>query len=172
MTSRILSQARLKELLHYSPETGVFTWRVTRNQFVLAGGIAGAIDTHGYRQIKIESKLYLAHRLAFFYQTGEWPKGEVDHVNRLKNDNSFFNLRVVTRGLNEQNKLEQKNNKSGHRGVSWCNTHKRWIVQIGHNGKRSKVGYFVDFDRACKAYQEFASKVHSINPRASASQSL
>jgi hypothetical protein len=164
MTSRILSQARLKELLHYAPETGVFTWRVTRNQFVIAGREAGGIDSSGYRQIKIESRMHLAHRLAFFYQTGEWPEGEVDHINRSPLDNSFANLRVVTRNLNQQNRLALRTNKSGYKGVHWCKTNERWIAQIKHNGQRTKLGSFLSAEAAYAAYCSAAKKIHSINP--------
>lgn len=75
---------RLKQLLSYNPKTGVFVWKVPRGR-QKADAIAGGTCRgrwHNYRQIRIDGKLYMAHRLAWFWFYGQWPNGMIDHVNR------------------------------------------------------------------------------------------
>lgn len=93
-----LTQARLKEKLHYDPESGIFRW-------VHSGTEAGYIHTKGYRRIRVDYNLYYAHRLAFLYMTGKLPSEQVDHVNGTRSDNSWSNLRNATP---EQNSLNRK----------------------------------------------------------------
>src|SRR6202035_4009666 len=99
----LLTAERLREFIHYDPLTGVFTWLVLPvcrgprfvgrgpNQ-VRVGGIAGCVSkSNGYRRIKIGGHPYCAHRLAWLYMTGTWPKDEIDHINRVRSDNRFCN---------------------------------------------------------------------------------
>ena len=86
MSEKIISQEELKRILHYCPETGVFTNRVARGSQAIKGAISGSIEVHKYRTIKINYRIYKAHRLAFLYMTGElpeYPETEVDHINQL-----------------------------------------------------------------------------------------
>lgn len=78
-----LTQSRLKELLHYDPETGVFTRRTTRGGCA-SGTIAGTPHVAGYRSLYVDRAHYLAHRLSFLYMTGAFPKGDVDHINGVR----------------------------------------------------------------------------------------
>lgn len=75
-----LDQARLKELLHYDPISGVWTWRVS-NTRVRAGDRAGTVVAQGYRKIKLDGKKYFEHRLAWLYVLGRWPAKGLDHKN-------------------------------------------------------------------------------------------
>ena len=101
----MLTQARLKELLHYDPETGAFTWRVDRTNGRRAGDLAGS-TREGHITIGVEGTQYYAHRLAVLYMTGKWPKAgmHVDHINRQKADNRWCNLRVVSHSKNMRNR--------------------------------------------------------------------
>ena len=109
-----LTQEKLKTLLNYNPETGIFTWK-KRNQ-----NISGTINNKGYVVIQINNKIYLAHRLAWLYMTGLWPKNDIDHFNQVRTDNRFFNLREATRKENCQNVHKpHPNNSSGYLGVYW-----------------------------------------------------
>ena len=81
-----LTQERLKELLHYDPETGYFTWKISPNNAVKVGSVAGT-SMNNYIRIIIDHKAYLAHRLAFLYMEGYFPEHEVDHINRIRDDN-------------------------------------------------------------------------------------
>lgn len=114
----ILTAERLRELLHY--ENGVFTrlQRVGKSR-VGVGSIAGTLNTRGYWQINVDGRLYYAHRLAWLWVTGEWPKGEVDHIDGDCANNRIENLRDVTHSTNKQNlKNAQANNKTGFLGVT------------------------------------------------------
>ena len=121
MSKKKLTQKRLKELLHYDPETGIFT-RIKK----VRGGLgenpneAGSIKTkHDYRIIGIDNKSYKASRLAFLYMEGYFPENIVDHKNRIKSDDRYKNLRQVTQQCNVKNCSIRKNNKSGVSGVFW-----------------------------------------------------
>ena len=159
MSSPSLTHARLKELLHYNPDTGVFTWLVYRAPLARAGDIAGTHDSHGHRQIRVQRKLYGAHRLAWFYAQGEWPKFDIDHMNRIKDDNRIANLRDVSTTLNCQNAVEARSNsKSKLLGVH--RTRYSFIAQIAVNGKKQHLGSFKTADAAHAAYVEAKRELH------------
>lgn len=144
-----LTQTRLKEVLHYDPETGVFTWAETRTKAV-KGQVAGGIDGHGYWVIGIDGIRHRAHRLAWLYVYGFYPE-EVDHQNHNRIDNCLANLRATDRSGNGKNISKPSNNKSGVVGVSWTKRagkrHDKWEVRA--SGKF--FGYFDDFFEAvCK----------------------
>jgi hypothetical protein len=146
-----LTQARLKELLHYDPETGHFTWRVSRSR-TPAGSRAGTPGSNGYTNIGIDGVLRLAHRLAFLYMTGALPP-EVDHINRDKSDNRWANLRPASRRENEGNKGLLSNNTSGHRGVSWYKRTRKWSAKGKRDGRQIHLGYFDTLEEAAAAAQ-------------------
>jgi hypothetical protein len=147
--------------VHYEPSTGIFTWAVSARG-ISAGKVAGSISIHGYRLIKLGRKPFRAGRLAWFLTHGEWPSGEIDHINGNKLDDRIANLRVVDRAGNSQNKGgAQKNNKScGLLGVTWNKQHRRWQSKIMANGIRYHVGYFNDPHEASAAYMEAKSRLH------------
>ena len=135
----MITQAQLKELLHYDPETGVFTWNVDRPH-TKAGSEAGYVRPDGYRRLSIFNRHVRAHRLAFFYMTGKWPEHEVDHIDGNPQNNRWCNLRVVNRQTNLQNQRKPRvDNGSGFLGVS-LHTQKsgstRWRATIFRDGRR------------------------------------
>lgn len=163
----VLNQATLKSLVHYDPETGIFTWlrregntksaRIWNGRF--PGQQAGTItQPRGYVAIKIsfdgKEKKYKAHRLAWLYVYGEWPPQEIDHINRVVDDNRICNLRLATRTQNVHNSSVRKNNKSGAPGVCWHKRVKQWRVEIRTHGIKRRLGYFKDFEAAKRAYEE------------------
>ena len=91
----------LRGLLAYDPSSGHFTWRVRRGR-AAAGKQAGYPQSRGYIQIGVRGSLYLAHRLAWLYMTGEWPVAEIDHRDGVINNNKWENLRPATRPENQQ----------------------------------------------------------------------
>src|SRR5262245_469390 len=93
----MLTADRLRELLRYEPDTGRWTWRASTNRLrIRPGDEAGTLSKFGHRGIKVFGRRYQAHRLAWLYMTGEWPKRHVDHKNGIADDNRWSNLRLAT----------------------------------------------------------------------------
>ena len=143
----MITQTRLKELLDYDPETRVFTWRENRSN-VKAGDVAGAIQPHGYVTIRINCKKYYAHRVAYLWMEGYFPEYEVDHINRVRGDNRWENIRHVSRSCNIKNSGNRKDNTSGVKGVYWDTTYNKWHSQIMVNKKVKNLGYYNNLDDA------------------------
>lgn len=138
-----LTQEQLKELLHYDPETGAFTWKVSRTGPKPKDGQAGNVHKiHGYRSITVLDVAYKAHKLAWFYMTGEWPTGILDHKNANRADNRWCNLREATHAQNMWNRGKLSTNKSGLKGVCWHKREQKWRAQSNLNGKKVYIGSF------------------------------
>jgi hypothetical protein len=150
MAENNLTQTRVQELLHYDPETGVFTWKVNRRGTARAGSVAGRLHLTGYREIRIDRQRHKAHRLAWLYVHGEWPDGQVDHINGVRHDNRISNLRVVPNQSEQQkNQKKPSNNTSGVTGVYWGKKSRKYYAQIKYQGANKHLGYFDDFEEAC-----------------------
>jgi hypothetical protein len=154
----MLSQDELKKQVKYDPETGIFTWEVNKNGIAQIGIVAGGLQTNGYIYIKIDSRLYKAHRLAFLYMTGEIPK-YVDHIDMIKSNNKFSNLRPATKSENNRNRIVRKDNKTGFKGVSFHKAANKFIARCTTLSGRIHLGVFDTAELASKAYKAFA-KVH------------
>jgi HNH endonuclease len=158
-----LTQERLKELLDYDPETGEFRWKKSRKgsrRFV--GDRAGCIrNNDGYRQVIIDYKAYLEHRLAWFYTTGVWPN-KIDHknVDGPKDDNRWCNLRVAEPSENNANARKRSYNKSGYKGVVWVEEKRKYRARITVNKKIIFLGYFNAAQEAHAAYCSAAIKYY------------
>lgn len=135
MSETSLGYNTISELINYNPNTGLFTWKKSRGGKV-ANSICGRIDTSGHRQITINNRSYLAHRIAIFIKNGSWPKNQIDHINGNKDDNRIINLRECSASQNQQNSKKRIDNKSGVKGVSWHNGRKNWVCQLQINKKR------------------------------------
>ena len=160
MTSKLdITIEHLRESLDYNAQTGIFTWRKNHRRPDLIGKTAGSIHSAGYISIAIHNVKRLAHRLAWFYITGVMPEGHIDHINGNKLDNSFANLRQVTRFGNLQNMRQAtKANKVGLLGVS---AHQgKWRAQIMVNGKRIRASGFDTPELAHQKYLELKRKHH------------
>lgn len=153
-----LTQNYLKSILEYSPETGIFTWKVSRS-CIRSGTIAGHLNYYGYIYISVDKKLYKLHRLAWFYMMGVWPKDNIDHINQIKTDNRWTNLRECTKSQNGANRPKQKNNSSGYKGVGWRKDTKKWRAYIKCNGQMMDLGCFIDKNDAAIAYNKKALKL-------------
>ena len=150
-----LTAERLRELLQYDPSSGLFTYRVQRGK-QRAGNIATTIDRHGYITISIDYRRHFAHRLAFLFMHDEWPKGDIDHINGIKGDNRFHNLRVVNNrtNLENQRKAPRHNLSTGILGVSRSGGSKKnpYRASIMINGRFVHLGNFPTSDAARTAY--------------------
>lgn len=146
----MVTQERLKELLEYNPDDGLFIRRVGRKG-VAKGSIAGTTNSYyGYIYISIDHKAYRAHRLAFLYMTGEWPRGEVDHINGDRVDNRWSNLADTDSSGNGCNCALRKDNVSGVVGVGYHVKRKQWRARI----KSLHIGWFATKEEAIKARAE------------------
>jgi hypothetical protein len=139
----MITQERLKELLDYAPETGIFTWRVEHPR-AKKGVEAGAVDYYGYVVIRLDTVLYKAHRLAWLYVNGEWPALNIDHINRNKSDNRVDNLRLANQSVNMHNVSARSNSKSGVSGVTWRADRNKWNARIKIGYKNFNLGLFDD----------------------------
>lgn len=151
-----LTQARLKEVLSYDPETGVFI-RISAaprmQRFV--GTEAGRVHKkRGYREISVDGRLYYAHRLAFLYMTGAFPKEETDHKNHRRDDNSWANLRQVTVSENQLNRTYQ-GGASLYRSGEWV----RWRARKQVAGVTANLGYFKTREQAIAACQSTTDRI-------------
>ncbi len=149
-----LSQARVRELLHYDPLTGIFTWLVHRRSHagrVAPGVVAGQINKYGYRVIGIDGERHFASRLAWLYMKGVWPDDEVDHENRRPGDDRWDNLRPATSGQNKCNRGARSDNKSGVIGVAFDGARGKWRATMVIGGKRVLYARFGTFDEAARA---------------------
>lgn len=157
-----ISQKELKERLRYDAETGNFYWaKVLPRSSSRVGDIAGCIENkNGYRVIKINRRMYKAHRLAWLYVHGQWPNEVLDHVNGDPSDNRICNLREATHSQNMWNSRTPKNSSSGMKGASWCTTNKAWISSIKKNRKTYHLGHFATADEAAAAYRRAALELH------------
>jgi len=153
------TQKRLKELLHYDPVTGIPTWKVFRRHNANIGDVAGYINKRGYRIISIDDHPYKASRLAYLYMTGNFPSEEIDHENRIKHDDSWGNLRPLSRLGNNLNRGIMANNTSDVTGVYWNKKLSKWRSAINVNYKYIHLGYFKDKIDAVVARWE-AEKKH------------
>ena len=155
----MLTAERVRELLHYDPASGVFVWRKGRGK-AARDAIAGSPDADGYTAIGIDKKRYKAHRLAWLYVVGEWPVGDLDHVDCDKTNNRFANLRQATFSQNRCNVHRPRVNTSGYKGVHFNKNAKRWRSIIKARGMQKCLGYFDTAESAYAAYCAAAKELH------------
>ena len=154
-----ITQRQLEKILRYSPETGVFVWVMKPNRRIRIGGIAGWLEENGYVRIEICKCRYYAHRLAWLYMTGEWPKEQIDHINGVRSDNRWANLREATRFINAQNQRNPRaDNVTGFLGVlPWRNS---FQARIGLRGKSHYLGTYHTAEQAHEAYLQAKRRLH------------
>lgn len=150
----------LREVLAYDEQTGFFTWNKKPSKRIDAGSRAGCLqkDT-GYMVIKINGRLYKAHRLAWLMANGCWPIGVIDHINGVKSDNCLINIRDTTRAGNSHNQLRaHKRSKTGVLGV--YKVGRCFIARIRNKGKLINLGRFDSAEHAHSAYVAAKRELH------------
>lgn len=151
----MITQSVLKEFLHYDESTGEFRWIKKASDKTEVGSVAGWLRSEkGYRQIGFMGTTFYAHRLAWMYVHGDFPKSQIDHANGIKDDNRLVNLRCATSTLNLANIGPKRDNTSGAKNVHWCNSKSRWIAKIKVEGDTKHLGSFKDFDAATVAAKD------------------
>ena len=168
-----------RQLLRYEPETGKFYWLPRPNNPQWTGRHAGKealtfVDGHGYRMGRLLNVSVAAHRIAWAISHGAVPAGDIDHINGDRTDNRIANLRAVDRLTNTRNAGVKTNNTSGHIGVTWAATRRKWAAQIGIRGKVIPLGRFERYDDAVLARENAERRygfhenhgAHNARPRA------
>lgn len=172
-----LTHKVLYEALDYNKESGLFTWKVdrplehfknthARNTYLgrFAGKVAGHPSKYGpkdlyYTQIRIKGKLFLAHRLAWFYVNAEWPAQLIDHEDGDGLNNKWLNLRQANSISNGRNCGLSSNNKSGVNGVYWNKANNRWVAEghctEGSVHKKTNLGSYVKLEDAKLAREKW-----------------
>lgn len=157
---RIPTQDELKALYHYDPETGVFTHLQSRGKGK-AGQPAGNINGYGYREMRVCNSLFQAHRLAFLYMTGTFPEKPltVDHINGVRDDNRWCNLRLADARQQNWNSPADKDNQSGIKGAWPCKQTGRWVSMLQDGKTRIWLGRFDTAEEAHAAWIKAASEL-------------
>ena len=137
--------------LKYCPDTGLFSWVKPKNGRTL-GGEVGTVNTTGYRLICVNRKRYLAHRLAWFMHYGKWPKGDLDHINGVKDDNRISNLREATKSQNQCNRKSK--------GYSYQIGMGKYQARITFQKKTTYLGFFDTEGEASRAYENAKKDYH------------
>lgn len=160
MAKADLSAACLRKLLSYDSASGLFHWIKKPSQATAIGQVAGNTTKLGYRRVRVLKQRYMAHRLAWLYVYGEWPDGEIDHINGVTDDNSIKNLRVLTRIENQRSQFDaQVNNQSGLRGVS--KRVKGYVARILVDGVSKNLGTYAVAEDAHNAYWVAKVAIHN-----------
>ena len=151
----LIDEIRLKEVLDYDRNTGLFKWKISIGGRAVVGQVAGNLHGSGYINIRVDGVTYPAHQLAWFYVYGEW--AQVDHENRIKSDNILSNLRKATTSQNMANRNVFTNNELGVKGVRF---HKgSFEARIQVDKKSIYLGTHRTLEQAAKAYRD-AAKLH------------
>ena len=150
----MLTLNRLKEVLNYNPDTGIFIFKVcSSNGKQKTGSVAGNVYRTNnrraeYLRIWIDGKRYYSHRLAWLYMYGEWPNNGIDHINGDGIDNRIENIREADNTIQQRNRAQRSDNRSGVTGVFWYKNLNKWCADIKVKGKKIFLGYFDNLDDA------------------------
>ena len=157
----LITAADVRAMFDYNRDTGVFVWRrrsdvpdTWNSRF--AGCVAGWEDGKGYTILTINYVDYRAHRVAWLYETGEWPSSFLDHRNGNVHDNRLCNLRLADKSQNAINSKTRNDNTSGVKGVSWDASRDMWAAYIKVDRKKVHLGRFLKLEDAKRARQEAA----------------
>lgn len=157
--SNDLTQEYLKSILRYNPETGNFHWTWQKSDRVLKNSVAGTNRSNKCIIICINLKKYRAHRLAWLYMTGEWPKKDIDHINRNPLDNSWANLRECTISQNGYNTTVRPHSKTGFKGVHQ-ELSGRYSANATIKGVRYYIGVYDTPEEANAAFIDYVKEEH------------
>jgi hypothetical protein len=166
-----LTPDELREIFTYEPDTGKLFWNkcpswlyetdFARNRYntLFAGKEAGGVKNNGYKNVMINKRKLLSHRVIWAMVNNKWPDFEIDHINHNPSDNRLLNLRMVTRQENQKNRSKSKNNISGHTGVYFNQNAKKWEARV----KNKYLGCYDNLEDAAEA-AKLARTEHNFHP--------
>ena len=132
----------LRAIRHYDPETGLFS----RPAFNGVNRTCGWMDPQGYVVVSVFGERFMAHRLAHLYMTDEWPTDQIDHINHVRSDNRWSNLRQISAQLNcRTRRTDRSHSKSGMVGT--------YELPSGKFSARISLGIFDSVEEANEAYK-------------------
>jgi len=152
---------RLREVLEYDPEAGVFKWKISPRNRTLPGDIAGRKNSNGYMIVTVDKQTVRLHRVAWAVTHGRWPEADIDHINGVRDDNRIENLREATRGQNCQNTARRTDNRTGSKGVHFRKDTGKYSASITVDGKTIYLGSFCTLEEARMAREQEEIKLHS-----------
>lgn len=173
-----LTQARLKELFHYDPESGHLRRILRTGKSRSFAGMNAGFKDGKYLRVNVDHNVYkrnfLVHRLIWLYMTGSWPQYQVDHIDGNPLNNKWENLRQATNGQNSLNRRLPKNNKTGIKGVTLNKKRNKYFVTISlgwYNTleeaaavrREAELRYYGNFRR--EVNESGTSKTRRIKPR-------
>ncbi|MDP8268297.1 MAG: HNH endonuclease signature motif containing protein [Candidatus Tenebribacter davisii] len=141
------TQKEVRKLFSYNKKTGVLRWKCPNCPRIKIGDIIKD-SCNGYLRVGIGNSRFYAHQIIWIGFYGYLPKNDIDHINRIKNDNRICNLRELTHKRNLQNTGNFKHNTSGIKGVYYCKSRNKWESKIKINQKTIHLDRYVDFDNA------------------------
>ena len=156
----MIEHHRLLQLLHYDPQTGLFTWLVQYNSRTTVGSVAGCLDDKGYRKIQLFGKQYYSGRLAWFYMAKQWPSCLIDHKDGDQANDAWSNLREATYGESTHNRYLPVG-ESRLRGVRRVHSNPfKWEARIAVGYHRMSLGTFDSAEEAHAAYLVASENLH------------
>lgn len=159
-TYHVISAERLREVIKYDPDTGEFRWRIATGARCKAGTVAGCVDKkYGYRLISIDGIMYRGCRLAWLYMKGVWPEKQIDHINRVRSDDRWENLREATSSEQKMNR-KVRENTTGFRGVTLHKPSGLYNARIMAGRIGHSLGYFKTAAEASAAYEAARKEYH------------
>jgi DUF971 family protein len=164
----------LNECLSYDPDSGVLQWkfrpshhfkedRMFKSQNSRHAYSAISTKNHyGYFVLSINGTKYFAHRIIYKMMSGKEPSNFIDHIDNVKSNNKWDNLRVATHSQNEQNRPVDKDNVSGYKGVTFHKKKKckRYSARIAIDGTSHYLGIYTTPEEAHEAYKYASLKYH------------
>lgn len=158
--AELMSLEEARSRIDYRPDTGEFFLKRHLRYPSLNGRKISSRDAAGYAQINMKPYGPVkGHRLAWLLHYGEWPKGSIDHINGVRDDNRIENLRIANNQINCQNKRKAlPSNKLGVLGVSYYAGAYRANIML--NKKQIHIGRFDTIEEASRAYVDAKRKYH------------
>lgn len=152
----MINSSEIKNYFDYNPE-GFLVWKKKPCNRIKLGDRAGVLNKHiGYVVIRLKGKLYYEHQLIWCFHHNIIPNCQIDHINRIRNDNRIENLRLALNNQKDQlqNTNLSKNNSSGYKGIYWDNNRNKWQVYINSENKRINLGRFDDLNEAIQVRED------------------
>lgn len=144
MSDRVPIPTSVWNFLRYDPESGKLYWVVGRRCHVSAGDEAGSLTRDGYLKVKVEGRVYLAHRLAWFAVYGDQPH-ILDHIDGNPANNRVENLRPATQRQNGKNVAAV--------GASYDPKRGKWMARICVDYKHINLGRYATREDAVRVAQ-------------------